>query len=123
MPVAQTKIFKVGIAPLVFVSCWLVMMESPRSTALVLLVALVASYVRFLWSGRTRWMRLIFVAFLIATLLPIDVSLRNYPGPPRFVPLIMGSPTDEDAAREERGEVVVGGCILRGNDPRWVLVW
>lgn len=123
MPLAQTKIFKVGIAPLVFVSCWLVMHESPRRTALILLVALIASYVRFLWTGRTRWMRLIFVAFLIATFLPIDVSLRSYPGPPRFVPLIMGSPTAEDSAREERGEVVLGGCILRGNAPRWVWVW
>jgi hypothetical protein len=68
-------------------------------------------------------MRLIFVAFLITVFLPVDVTLKNYPGRPRFVPLIMGAPHDEDIAREQRGEVVLGGCILRGNDPRWVLVW
>ena len=68
-------------------------------------------------------MRLIFVGFLIAAFLPIDVTVQNYPGPPRFVPLIMGSPTDEDTVREERGEVVLGGCILKENPPQWVLVW
>jgi hypothetical protein len=44
-------------------------------------------------------------------------------GPPRFVPLIMGAPHDEDVAQEERGEVVLGGCILRRNAPKWILVW
>lgn len=123
MPFTHTKIFKVGIAPLVFVSCWLVLKESFRITALILLVALIATYVRFLWTGRTRWMKLMLVAFLIATFLPIDVSLQNYPGPPRFVPKLMGMPHPEDFAREERGEVVLGGCIVRGNEPRWILVW
>jgi hypothetical protein len=68
-------------------------------------------------------MRLVFVAFLIAVFLPIDITLKNYPGPPRFVPLIMGTPRENDVAKEERGEVVLGGCILMGNEPRWVLVW
>jgi hypothetical protein len=68
-------------------------------------------------------MRLILVAFLVAAFLPVDASLRNYPGPPRFVLLIMGSPTDEDVVREALGEVVLGGCIRRGNEPRWVWVW
>jgi hypothetical protein len=68
-------------------------------------------------------MRLIFVAFLIAAWLPIDVSLTNYPGPPRFVPLIWGAPHHEDEAAEARGEVFLGGCIMRDNPPRWMLVW
>lgn len=53
----------------------------------------------------------------------IDVTLLNYPGPPRFVTVIMGTPRDNDIAMEARGEAVLGGCILRGNEPRWVLVW
>ena len=68
-------------------------------------------------------MRLLFVAFLIAVFLPIDVTLLNYPGPPRFVPLITGLPRENAIAMEARGEAVLGGCILRGNEPRWVLVW
>jgi len=123
MALRQSKIFKALIAPLLLLSCLVVMHDSPRATASILLLVLIVSYVHFFWTSKTRWLRLIFVAFLIAVFLPIDVTLKNYPGPPRFVPLIMGSPRDEDVALQERGEAVLGGCILRGNPPRWVLVW
>lgn len=123
MPLTQTKLFKAVLAPLLFLFCWVLLYNSFRVTAGILLLALIVSYVRFLWTAKTRWMRLIFVAFLIAVFLPADVTLRNYPGPPRLVPLIMGLPFPEDFAREKRGEVVLGGCIVRGNEPRWLLVW
>ena len=123
MALTQNKIFKALIALPLLLACLVVLHDSPRATASVLLLVLILSYIHFFWTNNTRWLRLIFVAFLIATFLPIDVTLKNYPGPPRFVPLIMGSPTDEDVALEERGEAVLGGCILRGNPPRWVLVW
>lgn len=124
MPFTQTKLFKVFVAPLLFLICFFVILQgSARFTGFVLLLALVVSYIRFLWTAKTRWMRLIFVAFLIATFLPIDVRLTNYPGPPRFVPLIYGMPSPKDFAAEDRGEVVLGGCIMRNNPPRWVLIW
>ena len=108
---------------MLFLGCFLVMHESPRATASTLLLVLILSYIHFLFTARTKWMRLILVAFLVACFLPIDVTFRNYPGPPRFVPLIMGSPRDEDIAKEKRGDAFLGGCILRANAPRWVLVW
>jgi len=123
MPFTQTKLFKFLIAPLLFLCCYAVLLTSYRATARFLLLALILSYVLFLWTGKTRWMRLIFVAFLIAAFLPIDVSVSNYPGSPRLVPLIMGTPRSEDEAAEARGEVYLGGCILRDNPPRWMLVW
>jgi len=123
MRFTQTKLFKFVLAPLVFLCCYAVLYNSDRATARALLLALVVSYVCFLWTKKTRWMRLISVAFLVAAFLPVDVSLKNYPGPPRFVPLIMGSPTVEDEAAEARGEVYLGGCIMRGNPPRWMWVW
>jgi hypothetical protein len=123
MALRQSKIFKALMAPLLLLTCLVILHDSPRTTAFVLLLVLILAYIHFFWTSKTRWLRLIFVAFLIATFLPIDVTLKNYPGPPRFVPLIMGSPRDEDVALEERGEAVLGGCILRGNPPRWVLVW
>jgi hypothetical protein len=55
--------------------------------------------------------------------LPFDVTFLDYPGSPRFVPLVMGLPTEETAKRAESGEVVLGGCIVSGHEPRWVLVW
>jgi len=124
MSLTQTKLFKVLICQVIFVGSFLVVLhDSYRATAANLLLCLIFSYIHFLRSAKTKLMRLLFVAFLVAAFLPVDVTLRNLPGPPRFVPLIMGSPSDEDVAREARGEVVLGGCILRGNAPRWVWVW
>ena len=123
MILTRTRFFKALICPLIFLGCYAVLRTSFRATAGVLLLTLIVSYIHFLRTMKTKWMRLIFVAFLIAAFLPFDVTRTDYPGPPRFVPLIMGSPTDEDVVREERGEVFLGGCILRDNPPRWVLVW
>ena len=123
MTLTRTRFFKAFICPSIFVGCFLVLHDSFRAVAGILLLVLIASYIHFLLTSTTKWMRLIFVAFLITAFVPVDITLRNYPGPPRLVPLIMGSPRDDDIAREERGEVFLGGCILRGNEPRWVLVW
>jgi len=123
MSISHNIIFKALLGPVMLCSCLVVQMHSFRVTASMLLLVLIACYLRFLFTSKAKWMRLVFVAFLVAAFLPIDISLMNYPGPPRFVPLIMGLPNPDDFARRERGEVVLGGCILRGNEPRWVLVW
>jgi len=119
----QTRIFKVALGPVLLVSGYLVSINWFRATASVILLAVIACYIHFLITSKTKWLRLAFVAFLIASTLPIDISIQNYPGSPRFVPLIMGAPTENDVAREGRGEVMLGGCILRGNAPEWVWVW
>ena len=119
----QTRIFKVLLGPVLLVSGYLVSINWYRATASVIFLAVIACYIHFLITSKTKWLRLAVVVFLIASTLPIDISLQNYPGPPRFVPLIMGAPTEVDVAREERGEVMLGGCILRENPPEWVLVW
>ena len=123
MSFLQTKLSRALFCLAVLFCAWLVLLESYRATARILIIALVACSVQFIITAKTKWMRLAFVAFLIAAFLPVDVSLRNFPGPPRFVPLIIGAPRDEDVAQEERGEVILGGCISRGNDPKWILVW
>lgn len=123
MQIAKTKTFRVLLGPAVMVICLSLLQVSFRWTALLLFLLLLVAYVHFLCRSTLRWMRLIFVAFLITVFLPVDVTLKNYPGPPRFVPLIMGTPRDQDVAQEQRGEVVLGGCIVRGIEPRWVLVW
>ena len=119
MKITQTKFFKLLFCPTLFLLALVLWRSSVRLTAFVLLIALAVSYLHFLRSSRTTWMRLIFVSFLIAVFLPIDVSLQNYPGPPRFVRLVMGlvpEPPNKD-------EVMLGGCFVRGNEPRWVWVW
>ena len=123
MNLTKTKFFKLLFCPTVFIICIALLFNSFRVTGFFLLLALAVSYFCFLHSARTRAMKLIFVSFLIAVFLPIDVWPVNFPGPPRFVPLIMGMPGPELSAKAKRGEVVLGGCIVSGNEPRWVLVW
>ena len=123
MSLKQSKVFKALLGPVLLFSSLMVLQYSARTTAALLLLVLIGCYIRFLFTSQTEWLRLVFVAFLITAFLPVDLSLQNYPGPPRFVPLIMGMPREDDFARRERGEVVLGGCILRGNEPKWILVW
>ena len=123
MKLTTTKLFKLVFCPTLFLVAIVLLSNSFRLTAFVLLVALAISYFHFLRSSRTKWMRLIFVSFLIAVFLPIDVSLENFPGPPRFVPLVMGLPSGVTADQIRNGDVILGGCIVRGNEPRWVWVW
>ena len=123
MKITRTKFFKLLLCPALFLVAIGLLLTSFRLTAFVLLIALAISYFHFLYTSRTRLMRVIFVSFLVAVFLPIDVSLQNFPGPPRFVPLVMGLPTPEAAARASRGEMMLGGCIVSGHEPRWVWVW
>ena len=123
MNLAQTLFFKVLVCPTLFIISILLLANSFRLTGFVLLLALAGSYFHFLSTARTRLMRLLFVSFLIAVFLPIDVMPVNVPGPPRFVPLVMGMPGPELSARAKRGEVILGGCMVRGNEPRWIWVW
>lgn len=119
----KSRLFRILIGPGLLVVASALQIYSFRTTALVLSPVLVITYVHFLRTAQTKWLRLILVAFVISILLPVDVTFRNVSGPPRFVPLIMGAPTEKEVALEQRGEVVLGGCILRGNEPRWVWVW
>jgi len=123
MPTIQSKTFKVLLGPVLLVSSLTIYIYSSRVTAAILLLTLFACYIRFLFTSKTTLLRFVFVAFLIAAFLPVDISFQNYPGPPRFVRLVMGLPGPELARRGQRGEVMLGGCMVRGTEPRWVLVW
>ena len=65
----------------------------------------------------------LWIVAILTTLLPVDVSLHNAPGPPRFVPLEMGLPAPEMMEAATRGEVMLGGCMVTGYEARWVWVW
>jgi hypothetical protein len=82
-----------------------------------------------LWRKKTQY-RSAYVAAAVVVgflclefLVPGDISTLYRPGPPRLLPLVMGLPTRETFLSARKGEIVLGGCILRGNEPRWILVW
>jgi hypothetical protein len=61
--------------------------------------------------------------WLMLTFSPIDVLPIPKRGTPRLVPLIMGLPTRETAERARRGEVILGGCMASGFEPKYYFVW
>ncbi len=40
-------------------------------------------------------------------------------GSERTVPILYGYPSHEAREAEERREVVLGGCVITGDDPEW----
>jgi hypothetical protein len=63
------------------------------------------------------------VAFVALTFSPVDVIPIHKRWPPKLVPLIMGLPRPETVERAKRGEVILGGCIVTGFEPKSYLVW
>lgn len=61
--------------------------------------------------------------FLFCSLLPLDVSFQTRAGFPKLLPVCYGKPGKTLLERAHRGEVVLGGCVVRGYDPLWVVVW
>jgi hypothetical protein len=48
------------------------------------------------------------------------------PKPPRCpqcgaigIPIMYGYPTEEAVAQAEREEIILGGCVIEGDNPRW----
>ena len=66
------------------------------------------------------------IAFLAATLMPFDVTLRMAPGTPHFVSCCPGAPyRDYRAALEldRRGECRFCSDLITGFEPRYYLIW
>src|SRR5262245_23813369 len=84
-----------------------------RFVSLPFLIAAWALFVRF-GRRRLRPSLIAWTLWLMLSLSPIDVLPVPKGGPPRLVPLVMGLPTRETAERAQRGEVILGGCIVSG---------
>lgn len=61
--------------------------------------------------------------FLLLSFSPVDVIPIHKSWPPKLVPLVMGYPSQEVLNRARRGEVILGGCIVRGFPPKYLLIW
>ena len=64
------------------------------------------------------------IGFIALSLLPADISFRTRPGPPKFVPVIYGLPIGNELFEQERrGDLILGGSMVNGWCPMWLLVW
>jgi hypothetical protein len=72
---------------------------------------------------RRRVARVFVMGFFLLLLVPVDVSTEMRPGLPKFVPIRYGLPAMSTFEQAERGEVVLGGCVVPLYPPRWALIW
>ena len=116
-PIFRLLIFLV----LYFCSLWLFV--RPRLLSTLILFTVFLLYFLKPQRCRTVWVIVTWLVFIGSTFLPVDISFQNYPWPPRFVPLVMGYPTMETGLKAKNGEVGLGGCVVTGFEPKWILVW
>ena len=91
-------------------------------TGIALLVFL-GCLVAYIFEGRRRAAVFAGIAFLGLAFAPIEVSIATRQGLPGIVPLTMGLPDSSLREKARRGEVVLGGCMTSGLEPRWVVIW
>jgi hypothetical protein len=96
---------------------------SPRFLAAPFAIALVIAGAVWIFTGYWRALALTSVVFLVVSLSPVDVRAENWSGAPRLMPIVMGYPTADAMHAAMRGEVWLGGCIVSGSEPKWMLVW
>lgn len=122
--VAQSLMWSMAFAVLLLVSgVWLLL--AFRVLSVPILAAMVAIFLVGRRGNKIRRIAITWVIFMASTLYPADITFRNVPGPPRFVPKVYGLPSRDTAAAARRGEVVLGGCVVSGLglEPRVVWVW
>jgi len=107
----------------VLVSCFIWLIICFRWSA-VIFAALCIFTLPFLSPQRRRTaVNVLVFGFMAFSLLPADISFRTRVGSPKFMPIVYGLPGGGLLEREKRGEVILGGCVVNGYVPSWVLVW
>ena len=71
-------------------------------------------YFRYIRGRRSKLPLGLWLVAFLTTFLPADISFHDAPGPPRFVPLVMGLPDYDLIQEAARGDVVLGGCLVTG---------
>ena len=89
------------------------------------LPVLIVAWVLFCTRGRRdiRHSLAAWSVFMLLMFSPIDLLPFPRKWPPRIVPLVMGLPRRETLERARRGEVILGGCLTTGFEPKYYLVW
>jgi len=123
MNLADSKIFRWVVCPPVLLLSFVWCFATARNFGQLLFLATVVLYITISWHRRARWVIIAWLGFVFFSLLPVDVSFRDRPGPPRFVRYVTGPITEEDLRGRKQGEVIFGGCNRSGLEPKWLWVW
>lgn len=120
--VVQNRFFMNVICFVLWVSSGFPLL-SCRLISLPLLIAVWWACFSFRRSRRFLRVLVLWILLMLSSFSPVDISFKNYPGPPHLVPLVMGLPIGETWERAERHEIILGGCVVTGHEPKYVLVW
>lgn len=96
---------------------------SHRGLSTLLGIAILIALISGWFHRRVGPLAILLALWVAVSVSPLELTMRNVPGPPRIVPLVMGTLTDEGVSRETRGDLVGGGCFVSGLEPKWVVVW
>jgi hypothetical protein len=99
----DSKPFRYLLCPAVLVVSILWWSFHPRAFTLVPLFISLALWGSFFFGQRPlKSLFAFWLLVILTTFLPFDVSLAEYPGPPRFVRVIYGLPSDEAIGMADR---------------------
>lgn len=107
----------------VAISLWFVCGHLWRVLTSVALMVFTTGAGTYVLGGGARLMIVSGLVVVVLALSPIEVSLRDRPGPMGVVPLVGGLLGPAGRERAARGEIASAGCIVTGFEPRWVVVW
>jgi hypothetical protein len=107
----------------VLFACAVLLVLSPRMTALALSPVVLLTLVLWVITKRWRYAGMALAGFAFLALLPIDVRPQHWFGSPKVLPVVMGLPSEATHEAAQRGDVWLGGCIVSVFDPLWVVTW
>jgi hypothetical protein len=101
-----------------------------RLTSAAVLLVLALLYLFFPLHRSRRMIIAVCVVFFVSLALPIDMEVAGFHGPRygshhsrvRFVRMVKGLPAVQHCL-DKYGEFIAGGCVGRGYEPTWILVW
>ena len=104
---------------------WILAGGPMRILTSIALVAFLVCLARYVVTARLRAALPNGLVLVALALSPVEISARTRPGLPGLVPYIFeGRAASPDLQRRAaKGDVVLGGCVSTGLEPRWVVVW
>lgn len=97
----------------------------PRNIAIPFAFLIAVTYVFWLCTNRFQLLKLSVILFLLASLSPVDLEIRDFKNTPEIREVRMGMPsiTLSKMASENGKKYWYGGCFITLYDPRWMIVF
>lgn len=116
------KMIKLRYFILVIVSLFMGINYS-RLLGYIFLSVLIICFLLYPLHKKLLYLKIALLLFFVLILIPFDITTKNVPGPPKIVLYIVGYPGPGLIRKASKHEVFLGGCVMRGHEPSYVLLW